>query len=94
LLLQVIIVVAFGAFCFGCGYLTAFIVTRNQWRDEMIKRGVARYNWHTGKWEWGESRRKNRDIECPALASWVILIVSPVIWWQRNFGLRRGSTLT
>jgi hypothetical protein len=54
LLLQVVIVVAFGAFCFGCGYLTAFIVTRNQWRDEMIKRGVARYNWHTGKWEWGE----------------------------------------
>jgi hypothetical protein len=54
LLLQVVIVVAFAAFCFGCGYLTAFIVTRNQWRDEMIKRGVARYNWHTGKWEWGE----------------------------------------
>ena len=47
LLLQVVIVVAFGAFCFGCGYLTAFIVTRNQWRDEMIKRGVARYNWQT-----------------------------------------------
>jgi hypothetical protein len=36
LLPQVIIVVAFGAICFGCGYLTAFIVTRNQWRDEMI----------------------------------------------------------
>ncbi len=53
-LLQVLIVVAFGALCFGCGYLTAFIVTRNQWRDEMIKRGVARYNWQTGKWEWGE----------------------------------------
>ena len=34
--LQVVIAVAFGAFCFGCGYLTAFIVTRNQWRDEMI----------------------------------------------------------
>jgi hypothetical protein len=26
LALQVLIVVAFGAFCFGCGYLTAFIV--------------------------------------------------------------------
>jgi hypothetical protein len=25
-------------------------VLRNQWRDEMIKRGVARYNWKTGKW--------------------------------------------
>jgi hypothetical protein len=54
LFLQVIIVVAFGAFCFGCGYLTAFIVTRNRWRDEMIKRGVARYNWKSGKWEWGQ----------------------------------------
>ena len=54
LLLRAFIVVAFSAFCFGCGYLTAFIVTRNQWRDEMIKRGDARYDWRTGKWEWGE----------------------------------------
>jgi hypothetical protein len=53
-LLQFIIMVAFGAVCFGCGYLTAFIVTRNHWRNEMIKRGVARYDWQTGKWEWGE----------------------------------------
>jgi hypothetical protein len=50
-LLQFIIVAAFGALCFGCGYL---IVTRNKFRDEMIKRGVARYDWQTGKWEWGE----------------------------------------
>jgi hypothetical protein len=49
-LLQVIIVVAFGAFCFGGGYLTAFIVTHNHWRDDMIKRGRARYNSQTGKW--------------------------------------------
>ena len=55
--MQFIIVIAFGALCFGCGYLTAFIVTRNKWRDEMIKRDVARYNWHTGKWEWGEPPR-------------------------------------
>jgi hypothetical protein len=34
-----------------CGAITAM---RNQWRDEMIKRGVARYYWQTGKWEWGE----------------------------------------
>jgi len=54
LLLPVLIVVAFAAFCFGCGYLTAFIVTRNKWRDEMIERRIARYDWHTGKWEWGE----------------------------------------
>jgi hypothetical protein len=62
LLLQVVIVVAFGAFCFGCGYLTAFIVTRNQWRDEMIKRVSAAT---TGKPANGnvESRRRNRDIE-------------------------------
>jgi hypothetical protein len=49
-----------GAFCFGGGYLTAFIVTRNRWRDEMIKRGVARYNWTTGKWEWGEPPKESR----------------------------------
>jgi len=54
LLLQVLIVVAFGTFCFSRGYLTAFILTRNHWRDEMIKRGVAHYNWTTGRWEWGE----------------------------------------
>ena len=52
--LQFIIMAAFAALCFGCGYLTAFIVTRNHWRDEMIERHIARYNWHTGKWEWGE----------------------------------------
>jgi hypothetical protein len=30
---------------------------RRAFRDhrEMIKRGVARHNWQTGKWEWGES---------------------------------------
>jgi len=41
---QILIVAAFGAVCFGCRCLTAFIVTRNQWRDKMIKRGVAPYN--------------------------------------------------
>ncbi len=45
LLLQVIIVVAFGAFCSGCGYLTGVIVTREKGRDEMIKCGVARSQW-------------------------------------------------
>jgi len=63
LLLQVLIVVAFGALCFGCGYLIAFIVTRNKYRDEMIKRGVARYNQQTGKWEWGESPKKPKAWE-------------------------------
>ena len=58
-LLQVIIMVAFAALCFGGGYLTAFIVTSNQWRGDVIKRGFASYNERTGKWEWGEqaSRR-------------------------------------
>jgi hypothetical protein len=32
----------------------SFIVTRNQWHGDMIKRGFARYNEQTGKWEWGE----------------------------------------
>jgi hypothetical protein len=54
-LLQFIIVVVFGALFFGCGYLVGFIVTHNQWRDEMIKRGVARYNSQTGVWEWEPS---------------------------------------
>jgi len=58
--LQIIIVVAFGALCFGCGYLTAFIVTRNKWRDEMIKRKVARFNWQSGKWEWVEPPKDTR----------------------------------
>ena len=57
---QIMIVVAFGALCFSFGYLTAFIVTRNKWRDEMIKRGVAHYNWTSGKWEWGEARKETR----------------------------------
>jgi hypothetical protein len=39
LLLHVIIAVAFSAFCFDGGYLAGLIVRRNQWLDEMIKRG-------------------------------------------------------
>jgi hypothetical protein len=33
--------VAFAALCFGGDYLTAFIVTSNQWRGDMIKRGFV-----------------------------------------------------
>ena len=62
--LQFIIVVGFGALCFGCGCLTAFTVTRTKFRNEMIKRGVARYNQQTGKWEWGESPRNRRRGKC------------------------------
>jgi hypothetical protein len=50
--LEFIIVFALGALCFGCGYLTAFIVTRTKFRNEMIKRGAARYDSETGKWDW------------------------------------------
>jgi len=39
-------------------YLVAFIVTRMKWRREMIRRGAARYNSQTGKWEWGEPPEK------------------------------------
>jgi hypothetical protein len=63
LLRQVLIAVAFGAVCFGCGFLTAFIVTRNKWRREMIRRGGARYNSQTGKWEWGEPPEKPKAWE-------------------------------
>jgi hypothetical protein len=37
------VLIAVTALCFGCGYLTAFIVTRNCWRDQMIERGIAHY---------------------------------------------------
>jgi hypothetical protein len=35
----------------------AFIVMRNRWRDEISSAAVARYNWQTGKWEWGDRLR-------------------------------------
>ena len=41
--LQFIIMVAFGALCFGCGYLIAFIVTRNRFSHEPPKREESRY---------------------------------------------------
>ena len=47
-LLQFIIVVGFGAICFGCGFLTSFIVTRKHWSGEMIERGIAQYKSQTG----------------------------------------------
>jgi len=63
LLLQFGIVFAFGVFFFGCGCFTAFIVTRNRFRKEMIRRGAARYDEQTGKWEWGEPPKKPRAWE-------------------------------
>ena len=59
--LQFIMVMAFGALCFGCGYLVAFIVTRKHWRDDMIRRGAARYNSQTGVWEWEEAPKDGRS---------------------------------
>jgi hypothetical protein len=64
-LLQLIIIVAFGALCFGCGYLTSFIVTRNKWRDEMIKRRSLATTGRPANGN-GASRRKIRDIELNA----------------------------
>jgi len=29
----------------------------------MIKRGVVRYNWQTGKWEWGEPPKESNTWE-------------------------------
>ena len=60
LLLQVVMVMAFGAFFFGCGCLTAFIMTRNRFRKEAIKRGIAHYDEQTGKWEWASKIQINR----------------------------------
>ena len=66
-LLQFGVVGAFGALCFGCGYLIAFIVTRNGFRHEMIKRRRGHYDWQTGKFEWGEPpKKKNRGIRSSA----------------------------
>jgi hypothetical protein len=57
-LMQFGVMGAFGALCFGCGYLVAFIVTRNRFRNEAVKRGVGHYNWQTGKFESGEPPAK------------------------------------
>jgi hypothetical protein len=40
--------------------VTAFVVTRNKWRDEMITRNVARYNWKDGKWDAASRRVEKR----------------------------------
>ena len=49
-LLQFGFVAAFGALCFGCGCLTAFIVTRNQWLDDNQARfcQLQRADWQVG----------------------------------------------
>ena len=60
-LLQFIIVVEFGALCFGCGFLTSFIVTRKRWRGEMIERGIAQYNSQTGVCGENLARMKEAD---------------------------------
>jgi len=60
-LLQFGVVGAFGALCFGCGYLIAFIVTRNGFRHEMIKRRRGHYDWQTGKFEWREPPKKEES---------------------------------
>jgi hypothetical protein len=61
--LQFIIVVTLGGLCFGCGYLTAFIVTRTRFRNQMIKRGAPAT---TRKPANGNGKSRLRDIECHA----------------------------
>jgi hypothetical protein len=60
--LQFIIVVGFGALCFGCGYLMAFLVTRTRFRNQMIKRGAAHFDSETGKWGWEKSPKKPKGL--------------------------------
>ena len=57
-LLQFIIVVAFGAFCFGRGSIIAFIVTRNKYRNEMSAVSLATIS-RPANGNWG-SRQRNR----------------------------------
>jgi hypothetical protein len=89
--LQFIIFMAFGAFCFGSGVLTAFIVTRNKWRDEMIKRGVARYNSRTGKWEWGNRRTNQGRGKCSEAQRIAVNIAKlPELSYCANLSQGRG----
>lgn len=56
----------FGATCFGCGCLNRIH------RDEMIRRGVGRYNWQTGKWERGNCGKKGSKIlNAPPLSAFL-----------------------
>ena len=77
--LQFIIFMAFGAFCFGSGVLTAFIVTRNKWRDEMIKRGVARYKLADRQMGMGGTAERTRDVES-AVRRGGLRRISPSCW--------------
>jgi hypothetical protein len=62
---QFIIVAGFGAICFGCGYLIAFIVVCNHGAMKCLSAGSARYNWRTGGRavvpanSWPQSRKEN-----------------------------------
>src|SRR5262245_15397744 len=48
--------------CGSCGYLTAFVVTRNKWRDEMIRRGVARYKLADRQMGMGRASERIEDV--------------------------------
>ena len=61
-LLRVIIMVAFAALCFGGDYLTAFIVTSNQWRGDMIKRGFCPGRSTNWKRACREGQRRSHDL--------------------------------
>jgi hypothetical protein len=75
-----IIVVALDGFCFGRGCLTAFIVTRTKFRNEMIRRGVARHNRQTSKW--GDPPKKPK-----AWGSTIIQGAADCYQYYQNVGL-------
>ncbi len=45
------------------GFLCGKYIERNYWRDEMIRRKHASYNWMTGKWQWGIAQPSHLDSE-------------------------------
>jgi hypothetical protein len=60
--INLILIAAFSAAWFGLGYWTSWIIARNSWRDEMIRRKHASYNWMTGKWQWGFTPATMKDL--------------------------------
>jgi hypothetical protein len=47
-----------GCLVFWSGFWCGWLQSRGKWRDEMIKRGHARYHWVNAKWYWNEDEPK------------------------------------
>ena len=52
-----VVVIAASALNWYCGYMYC----RKHWRDEMVKRGHARFHFFDGKWYWNEDVPKPSD---------------------------------